>query len=119
MEIALWLLCALVVFFTIRNIRLLRPAAWIGELFAVVIAALLLGGVATALDFGGWNELDWRTRISSPGSRRFSIAITIRKRSTLLSPSARSSCPQSKHTKLFVDNNEKLRMMGCVYEETS
>ena len=57
------MLCAAAVFFTIRNIRVGRPAGWIAELLAVVIAALLLGGIATALDFGGWNELDWRAAL--------------------------------------------------------
>jgi hypothetical protein len=60
MGIALWMACALVVFFAIRNIRFGRPAGWIVELFAFVIGALVLGGIATALDFGGWNEVDWR-----------------------------------------------------------
>jgi hypothetical protein len=60
MGIVLWMTCAAAVFFTIRNIRFGRTADWIGELFAVVIGAFVLGGVATALDFGGWNELDWR-----------------------------------------------------------
>jgi hypothetical protein len=63
MGIALWFTCAGVVFFAIRNIRFGRPAGWIGELFAVVIGALVLGGVATALDFGGWNEVDWRAGV--------------------------------------------------------
>jgi hypothetical protein len=63
MGIALWMLCAAAVFFTIRNIRFGRPAGWIAELFGVIIAAVLLGGVATALDFGGWNEIDWRAAL--------------------------------------------------------
>jgi hypothetical protein len=60
MGIALWMLCAAAVFFTIRYIRFGRPAGWIGELFATVLGAILLGAIATALDFGGWNEPDWR-----------------------------------------------------------
>jgi 4-hydroxybenzoate polyprenyltransferase len=60
MGIALWMACAAAVFFAIRYIRFGRPVGWIGELLAIVIGALLLGGVATALDFGGWNEIDWR-----------------------------------------------------------
>jgi hypothetical protein len=63
MGIALWMTCAAVVFFAIRNIRSGRPAGWIGELFAAAIGALVLGGIATALDFGGWNELDWRAAL--------------------------------------------------------
>jgi len=60
MGIALWTTCAAAVFFAIRRIRFARPMRWIGELFTVVIGAFVLGGVATALDFGGWNEPDWR-----------------------------------------------------------
>jgi hypothetical protein len=63
MGIALWMACAGVVFFTIRNIRFLRPAGWLRELVGVVIGALILGEIATALDFGGWNELDWRAAL--------------------------------------------------------
>jgi hypothetical protein len=63
MGIALWMACAAAVFFAIRNIKFGRPASGIGELVAVVISALLLGGVATALDFGGWNEPDWRAAL--------------------------------------------------------
>jgi len=60
MGIALWMLCAAAVFFAIRYVRFGRPAGWIAELFAVVTGALFLGAIATALDFGGWNEPDWR-----------------------------------------------------------
>lgn len=60
MGIALWMLCAAAVFLAIRFVRFGRPASWIGELFAVAIGALLLGATATALDFGGWKEPDWR-----------------------------------------------------------
>ena len=35
------------------------PRPW-GELAASLTAALLLGLAATALDFGGWREPDWR-----------------------------------------------------------
>jgi uncharacterized membrane protein YeaQ/YmgE (transglycosylase-associated protein family) len=63
MGIALWIACSGVVFLAIRNVRFRRPAGWVGELFAVIIGALILGCVATALDFGGWNELDWRAAL--------------------------------------------------------
>jgi hypothetical protein len=60
MGIALWIACAAAVFFAIRNIRFGRPAGWIGEFITATVAALILGAIATALDFGGWKELDWR-----------------------------------------------------------
>jgi uncharacterized membrane protein YoaK (UPF0700 family) len=60
MGIALWLACALAVFFAARNVKFARGGSWIGELLASILSALILGAIATALDFGGWNEPDWR-----------------------------------------------------------
>ena len=60
MGIALWLVSAAAAFVVARILPLRRGRAWLGELSAAIVAALLLGIVATALDFGGWNELDWR-----------------------------------------------------------
>ena len=60
MGIALWLGCALAVFFLARIVPFARPARWLGELVAALAGAIALGALATALDFGGWNEADWR-----------------------------------------------------------
>jgi len=60
MGIGLWMLCAAAVFLVIRRVPFGRPASWIVELFTAVISALFFGALATALDFGGWNEPDWR-----------------------------------------------------------
>jgi len=60
MGIALWLGCAIVVFFIARSVPYARPRRWIGELITSLLSALTMGVVATALDFGGWNEADWR-----------------------------------------------------------
>jgi len=60
MGIALWFVSAAVALLLARILPPWRRRAWLGELSAAIVAALLLGVVATALDFGGWNELDWR-----------------------------------------------------------
>jgi hypothetical protein len=60
MGIALWLGCATVVFFIARTVRYARTPRWIAELITSLISALAMGLIATALDFGGWNEPDWR-----------------------------------------------------------
>jgi O-antigen ligase len=52
-----------VVFFVARAIPPGRPTARLVELTVALISALLLGGLATALDFGGWNEPDWRAGV--------------------------------------------------------
>jgi hypothetical protein len=60
MGIALWTGCAAVVFLSARGVPFGRPHRWIWELIAALASAFVLGAVATALDFGGWNEPDWR-----------------------------------------------------------
>ena len=60
MGIALWMACAAAVFLLIRRVPFGRPPNWIAELLAVILSALVLGALATSLDFGGWNEADWR-----------------------------------------------------------
>ena len=59
MGIALWLACGIVASGVARIVPIRRGTVT-GELVTAMIAALLAGLVATALDFGGWKELDWR-----------------------------------------------------------
>ncbi|HSY49538.1 MAG TPA: hypothetical protein VLC46_12050 [Thermoanaerobaculia bacterium] len=63
MGIVLWLTCAAAVFLAARYVPSARPAAWAGELSAALVSALAFGALATALDFGGWNEPDWRAAL--------------------------------------------------------
>ena len=60
MGVALWLLCGVAVFIVARAIGAARPARFIGELTLALIAAFAAGLLASALDFGGWSEVDWR-----------------------------------------------------------
>ena len=60
MGIVLWSVAATAAFFIARMLPPLRGRARLRELFTALITALTLGTVATALDFGGWNEPDWR-----------------------------------------------------------
>ena len=60
MGIALWLSSSVVAFLLARMLPWRRRRARIGEFLVTLLAALPLGALATALDFGGWNELDWR-----------------------------------------------------------
>ena len=57
--VALWLGCGFVAFLLARLIPLAR-GGWAAELALTLITALALGAIATALDFGGWSEPDWR-----------------------------------------------------------
>lgn len=58
--IALWSVSAAAAFLIARMLPLRRGRAWLAEICVAIVAGLLLGVVATALDFGGWNEPDWR-----------------------------------------------------------
>jgi len=58
MGLALWLVGGTAAFLLARIIPFGR-GGWAGELAAALASALLFGVVATALDFGGWKEIDW------------------------------------------------------------
>ncbi len=62
MGIAFWTVAAVAAFL------LARLAPWrrrgvAGELALSIVTALILGVAATALDFGGWREPDWRSAL--------------------------------------------------------
>jgi len=60
MGAALWVTSALSIFFVARIIPAGRSRNYLIELAIAVVAALVFGIVATALDFGGWRDTDWR-----------------------------------------------------------
>lgn len=63
MGIAFWLVAGAIAGAVARVVPFARPARWAGEVFTTVAAAFLLGVAATALDFGGWREPDWRAAL--------------------------------------------------------
>jgi hypothetical protein len=63
MGIAFWLLSGAIAFLIARIVPLGRGAGRIGEFLVSVCAAGLLGLAATAMDFGGWREPDWRAAL--------------------------------------------------------
>jgi uncharacterized membrane protein YeaQ/YmgE (transglycosylase-associated protein family) len=60
MGAALWAASALSLFFVARIVPAGRPSGVFGDLIAALLGALLFGLAATALDFGGWRDSDWR-----------------------------------------------------------
>lgn len=60
MGVAFWLLWGGAVFAASRAISAARPERYTRELLVALVASLLAGLTATALDFGGWAEIDWR-----------------------------------------------------------
>lgn len=59
MGVAFWIGCGALAW---AIARIIPPGRrhWAAELATGIAAALLLGLAATALDFGGWAEADWR-----------------------------------------------------------
>jgi hypothetical protein len=60
MGVALWLGGGFVAFLLARIIPLGRPRRRLAELVFATVTALAAGVAATAMDFGGWAEADWR-----------------------------------------------------------
>jgi hypothetical protein len=71
MGIVLWFAAGLAAFLLARLVPLRRPR-WFFEIAASVTAGMLAGLVATALDFGGWREIDWRA-----GAFAFFISLAV------------------------------------------
>ena len=59
MGIALWLGAAGISFGAARLIPYLK-LGFVWELAGLLPSSFILGAIATALDFGGWREPDWR-----------------------------------------------------------
>ena len=61
----MWVVAGIVAFLIARIIPFSRQVHWKTELAVSVVAALAAGVAATALDFGGWRELEWRAAVFS------------------------------------------------------
>jgi fluoride ion exporter CrcB/FEX len=61
--IALWFVSAAAALLLAKMLPWKRPRTTTGEFLVSIAAGLLLGALATALDFGGWNEPDWRAAL--------------------------------------------------------
>jgi hypothetical protein len=60
---ALWLLAAVLAFAVARIIPSGRSQRFLTELLLAAGSGLVIGITATALDFGGWREPDWRAAV--------------------------------------------------------
>ena len=63
MGVGLWILSAVAAFILARLVPAGRTRAWVAELALSIVAAVLLGLAATAGDFGGLREADWRAAL--------------------------------------------------------
>ncbi len=63
MGAVIWLTSALSIFFVARIVPAGRLHNYLIELAVAFAAALIFGIIATAADFGGWRDADWRAVI--------------------------------------------------------
>ncbi|HEV7919319.1 MAG TPA: hypothetical protein VGR02_00865 [Thermoanaerobaculia bacterium] len=63
MGLALWLSAGVAAVILARIVPLARPRNPLAEVIGAILAALVAGLAATALDFGGWREADWRAAL--------------------------------------------------------
>ena len=61
MGVASWVVLGIAAFLIARIVPFSVQTHWKTELVTAVIAALAAGVAATVLDFGGWQDLDWRS----------------------------------------------------------
>ncbi len=63
MGVAVWLLAGGAAWGVARIVPAGRGGRPVAEGMAAIVTAMLAGFAATALDFGGWNEPDWRAAL--------------------------------------------------------
>lgn len=61
--VALWMVAGVAAWLVARGMRAARGKGWLSELGIALASSTLLGLVATALDFGGWREAEWRAGV--------------------------------------------------------
>ena len=71
----MWVLSGAAAAALARLISVGKDQRWLLELALSLATALILGVVATMLDFGGWNELDWRAGIFAGTGALATIAL--------------------------------------------
>jgi hypothetical protein len=71
----MWAVGGLVAFAFGRILKSGGALAWPAELAIAVGAAIGFGLIASAFDFGGWRELDWRTGVFALAGASLIIAL--------------------------------------------
>lgn len=63
MGAALWIAAGIAALLVARLVPVRRRARWVPEAVSAVVVAFAAGALATALDFGGYSEPDWRAGV--------------------------------------------------------
>ena len=63
MGIVLWAACGIAAAIVARIVPVLRQTQWLSDVLLSLLGGVIGGVIATVLDYGGWNELDWRAGV--------------------------------------------------------
>ena len=75
MGLGMWAAAGVLAFGVARFLRSGGAAGWPIELAVAIASAISFGLVATAFDFGGWRELDWRAGAFALAGAGFVLAL--------------------------------------------
>jgi len=75
MGIVIWAAAGVLAFAVARLLRSGGAPAWPVEILVAIAAALVFGLIATAFDFGGWRELEWRAGVFALAGSSLILAI--------------------------------------------
>jgi len=75
MGILIWAVAGLLAFTVARRLRSGGALPWPVEVLVALAAALVFGLIATAFDFGGWRELEWRAGVFALAGSSLILAI--------------------------------------------
>jgi hypothetical protein len=75
MGLLMWCVAGIAAAATARLAAPGRQRGWLFEGFAAIATALAFGLAATALDFGGWKEPDWRAGVFALAGAALAVAL--------------------------------------------
>ena len=76
MGLLTWVLAGVLAFGIARGLRSGGALRWPAEAAVAIAAAVLFGMIATAFDFGGWKELEWRAAAMALAGTSLVLALT-------------------------------------------
>ena len=75
MGLVMWAAAGAGAFAVARMLKSGGAVAWPVELTATILAGIAFGLLATAFDFGGWKELEWRAGAFALAGASLTLAI--------------------------------------------
>lgn len=75
MGLVIWAAAGIAAFGGARTLKSGGAMAWPVELIAAIVSSVAFGLLATAFDFGGWKELEWRAAAFALAGASLTLAI--------------------------------------------